>query len=1388
MSNFSNFAKEIIPVNLEDEMKQSYLDYAMSVIIGRALPDVRDGLKPVHRRVLFAMHGENNDWNKAHKKSARIVGSVIGRYHPHGDTAVYDTMVRMAQPFSMRHMLIDGQGNFGCFTGDTKIKLLDGTEKSFAELAELPNDEIFHVYSTDKNGKIVVGEGRYSRVTRKNAELVELTLDSGEKIRCTPDHRFLLRDGTYKEAQFLTINDSLMAGRFDTVPVKEGLNDYLRIYQPATQQYEFVHCLADEFNESKGLTSPRTGAFVRHHKNFNRFDNRPENIERMDFLAHLHLHAEHITELWQDEGFRQKQREGVKNYYAQHPEIIEERRARFVEQNQNEAFKKENGLRVAKTNKQRFAENPALSEEISVRMKTLWQDADYREKMRLALKDVEKRPLSPEEKARVAQIISEKSRAMWQDDDKRAEISNAIAQSLSSPEVRQKISENSKRLWQNPEYRAKYGDDHFSNMAKTFWAKPESRSFHREKMMKQRENEAFLSANREALKKSNAQRLQENPEMMQELNTKAVISLQANWKKTDYKTHVIKQKIARYGSQLVSEFGVDQVTPELYEANRNANWIPRLTTALNYFQDFSELKHAAQNYNHRVVDIRLLEETADVYDITVDEYHNFLLADGVFVHNSVDGDSPAAMRYTEVRMAKISHELLADIDKETVDFSPNYDESEFEPVVLPTRIPTLLINGSSGIAVGMATNIPPHNLSEVISACLALIDEPNSTVSDLMEHIKGPDFPTAAFINGAAGIRHAYETGRGKIYLRARCEIENIGDSSRQAIIVTELPYQVNKARLLEKIAELVKEGKLEGISGLRDESDKDGMRMVIELKRGEVGEVVLNNLYKQTQFQTVFGMNMVAILDGRPYCLNLLEILGAFINHRREIVTRRTVYLLRKARERAHILEGLAIALANINEMIELIKAAKTPAEAKEQLLEKRWRCDDLRVLLKLYEPHMNDSFSSDSFRPDNLPAEYGLTDGVYRLSEAQAQAILELRLHRLTGLEQDKIVGEYTQLLEQIAFYLHILGDDVRLMEVIREELVAIKEQYSEPRRTEIIENRDDLTDEDLITEEDMVVTVSHEGYVKAQPLSDYQAQHRGGRGKSATQTKEEDFVDQLVIASTHDTILCFSSRGKVYAMKVYQLPVGSRASRGKPFVNLLPLEESEKINAFLPTRDYDEDKFIFMATSAGTVKKTPLPEFSNIRTSGKIAIDLREDDTLIGVAITDGEQNIMMFSSDGKAIRFNEGDVRSMGRTATGVRGFKLNDGEKVISLIVASEGDVLTVTENGYGKRTEVEKFRHQGRGGSGTIAMQTSERNGQVVGALLVNDTDELMIITDGGTLVRTRVAEISVVGRNAQGVRVIRLDEGEKVVGVDRIAGLENENDDEVEDVVSTQD
>jgi DNA gyrase subunit A len=749
----------------------------------------------------------------------------------------------------------------------------------------------------------------------------------------------------------------------------------------------------------------------------------------------------------------------------------------------------------------------------------------------------------------------------------------------------------------------------------------------------------------------------------------------------------------------------------------------------------------------------------------------YLLIDGQGNFGSVDGDPPAADRYTEVRLAKIAHEMLADLDKETVNFIPNYDDSESEPQVLPTKVPTLLINGSSGIAVGMATNIPPHNLTEVINACLAMIENDDISVQELMTHIPGPDFPTAGFINGASGIYAAYTTGRGKIYLRARCHFEDIGDGNRQAIVTTELPYQVNKATLQMKIAELIKEGKIEGISAIRDESDKDGMRLVIELRRGEVAEVVLNNLYKQTQFEVVFGMNMVALLDGRPYCMNLKEILHAFVDHRREIVTRRTIYNLRKARERAHELEGLAVALANIDEMIELIKTSPNRSEAKDALLAKNWQGGLVKALLERAD--------AERSRPEDLSPEFGLVGDLYRLTEVQAQAILDLRLHRLTGLEQDKIINEYKELLEQIDEYLHILSSYERLMEIIREELIAIRDEYGDKRRTEIIQSQLDLTDGDLITEEDMVVTMSHEGYVKSQPLTDYKAQRRGGRGKSATTTKEEDFVDKLIVANTHDTILCFSSLGKVYWLKVYQLPVASRAARGKPFVNLLSLDEGEKINAILPVKEFSENKYIFMATSSGTVKKTPLNEFERQRANGKIAIDLREDDTLVGVAITDGLQNVLLFASSGKANCFNEADVRSMGRTATGVRGMRLQDGQKIISLIIGAEGNVLTVTENGFGKRTRLDEFTLHKRGGQGMIAMQTSARNGALVGAVLVNDHDEIMLITNGGILVRTPVDGISLVGRNTQGVRVIRLDEGENLIGVDRIEGLGNEDMDD---------
>ena len=765
-----------------------------------------------------------------------------------------------------------------------------------------------------------------------------------------------------------------------------------------------------------------------------------------------------------------------------------------------------------------------------------------------------------------------------------------------------------------------------------------------------------------------------------------------------------------------------------------------------------------------------------VYDTIVRMAQDFSLryplVDGQGNFGSVDGDNAAAMRYTEIRMARIAHELLADLDKETVDFGPNYDGSEKEPLVLPSRFPNLLVNGSSGIAVGMATNIPPHNLCEVVDACLALLKNPEMDIEQLIELVPAPDFPTAGYIYGTAGIREGYRTGRGRVVMRARTHFEDMEKGNRQAIIVDELPYQVNKANLLTKIGELVREKRIEGISEIRDESDKSGMRAVIELKRGEMPEVILNQLYKETQLQDSFSMNMVALLGGRPQLLNLKQFIDAFLRHRREVVTRRTVFELRKARDRGHILEGLAVALSNVDEIIALIKAAATPAIAKQELMAHSWRSSLVEDML---------SRVSDAARPENLLPEFGLVgqgrQRAYKLSDVQAQAILELRLQRLTGLEQDKIVGEYREVMEKITDLLDILAKPARITQIIGDELVAVKSQYGDKRRSEIITHTQDMSMEDLIAPEDVVVTLSHGGYMKAQPLDEYRAQKRGGRGKQAAPTKEDDFVDNLFIANTHDYILCFSSRGRVYWIKVYDVPQGGRTSRGKPIVNLLPLEEGEKINAILPVKEFAEDQFVFFATADGTVKKTPLSDYANPRKAGIIAINLDEGDYLIGVALTDGKHDVMLFSDGGKAVRFDENDVRSTGRASRGVRGMKLAAKQHVIALLVAGDEKqaVLTATANGYGKRTPIAEYTRHGRGTQGMIAIQTSARNGKVVAATLVNQEDEIMLIGTNGVLIRTRVKEIREMGRTTQGVTLINLGGGDKLAGLSRIAEPEEE-------------
>ncbi len=757
----------------------------------------------------------------------------------------------------------------------------------------------------------------------------------------------------------------------------------------------------------------------------------------------------------------------------------------------------------------------------------------------------------------------------------------------------------------------------------------------------------------------------------------------------------------------------------------------------------------------------------------------YMLVDGQGNFGSVDGDNAAAMRYTEIRMAKIAHELLADLDKETVDFGPNYDGSEHEPLVFPARFPNLLVNGSSGIAVGMATNIPPHNMTEVIDACLALLKNPEMDIEELIEYVPAPDFPTAGFIYGLAGVREGYRTGRGRVIMRARCHFEDIGKGERQAIIIDELPYQVNKANLLMKIGEMVREKRLEGISEIRDESDKSGMRAVIELKRGENADVLLNKLYKDTQMQDSFGINMVAIVDGQPRLLNLKQVMDAFLRHRREVVTRRTIFELRKARERGHVLEGLAVALSNVDEIIALIKAAPAPSDAKRELMAKSWRSELVEDML---------SRVSDASRPDGLAPQFGLivagNERFYHLSDAQAQAILELRLQRLTGMEQDKIIGEYREVMDKIADLLDILAKPERVTAIIGDELAAVKTQFGDKRRSEIVTHTHDMSMEDLIPPEDVVVTLSHGGYMKAQKMDEYRAQKRGGRGRQATKNKEDDFIDNLFVANTHNFILCFSNKGRVYWMKVYDVPQGSPTARGKPIVNLLPLEDGEKINAILPVTEFVEDKFVFFATANGTVKKTTLTDFSRPMKRGIISINLDEDDYLIGVAITDGKHDVMLFSNAGKAVRFDEGDVRETGRASRGVRGMKLQENQQVISLLVAEneQQSVLTATENGYGKRSPVAEYTRHGRGTQGMIAIQTSERNGRVVAATLVNPEDEIMLIGTNGVLIRTRVNEIREMGRTAQGVTLMNLEKGEKLAGLSRIAESGEEEGQEEQD------
>lgn len=1184
--------EKIIQVYIEDEVKDSYLNYAMSVIVGRALPDVRDGLKPVHRRILYAMRELNLEHSKPYKKCARIVGETMGKYHPHGDVAIYDTLVRMAQDFSLRYPLIDGQGNFGCFTKDTKIKLVDGRDISFGELIEEEkNGKKNYTYTINHSGLISIAKIKNPRLTISNAEILKVVLDNGAEIRCTPNHRFMLRDGSYKEAKDLTTGESLMPLYQKLSEKTDRLNrdGYHLIYQNAKNEWIPVHHLVDNYNLTRKKYSKSDGR-VRHHIDFNKLNNQPDNIKRMHWKEHWRVHYQNATLLHQNQEYRDKIAKGREKFWDN------------------------------AENKEKY------SERLSARNAQNWQDPLYRKKMRQFLSDTNKEYIRNHPEKRI--------------------------------EFSERASKTLKRLWQDPYYRKLFNE----KIVKA----------NKSRITNNTGKVKFIKICHEAL--SNYQRLNEE--------------LYENTRKTVYP----------YGS--------------------STSWN---TGFVKYYNKQEDLLHKELNYNHKVLRVEILNQREDVYDLTIDDTHNFALASGVFVHNSVDGDAAAAMRYTEARLAAVSDEMLGDIEKETVNYGPNFDSSLKEPLLLPASLPNLLVNGSSGIAVGMATNIPPHNLKEVCDAIIYLLDNPEAEVKDLMRYIKGPDFPTGGLICGKAGIKDAYTTGRGKLVMRSKATVEH-QKNGKDLIIFTEIPYQVQKSSLIEAIAALVDDKKIEGISDIRDESDKEGMRIVVELKRDIESQIVLNQLFKHTQLEGTFGVIMLALVDNRPKVLNLRQVLDCYIEHRRVVIRRRTQFELDKALKRAHILEGLKIALKFIDKIIKVIKTSKSVEAAKVNLMKE------------------------------------------FELSELQSQAILEMQLQRLTALERDKLDAEYAELLKKIEICRAILASQKKIEAIIKEELEELKKKYGDDRRTDIVGEAEELEVEDLIAEEDVVVTISHGGYIKRLPVSSYRKQKRGGTGSTGAELKDEDFSEHLFVASTKDYVLIFTDKGQVHWLKVYEIPQASRISKGKAIINLVQMEQSAKVSSTIPVKEFSADKYLVMVTKLGQIKKTKLDAYSNPRKGGIIGITLDKDDVLIGVEMTDGKQELLIGTKQGKAIRFSEEKVREMGRGAHGVRAISLAKKDEVIDMVVPQKkSTILTVTELGFAKRTTIDEYRLTSRGGKGVINIKVTDKNGQAVNLKTVNDRDELMVITQNGIFLRCAIKDIRETGRSSQGVRLIKLQDKDRV-------------------------
>ncbi len=1346
-NNENNKIGHVKPREINKEMQESYIDYAMSVIVSRALPDVRDGLKPVHRRILFAMGEDGLYYNSKFRKSANVVGSVLGRYHPHGDSAVYDSMVRMAQDFSLRYPLVQGQGNFGCFTGDTKIKLCDGRSLSFSDLIKEQKGGKRHwgFAFNHKKERIEIAEIKKPRITRRKEKLVEVTIDNGEKIRCTLDHRFMLRNGNYKQAEKLQTGDSLMPLYTERYKSENNLNlkGYQTVSQPVIGGWDFTHRLSDEWNLENKVYKRDAGR-IRHHKDFNKLNNNPDNILRIRWKDHWQIHKEIASARHSnDPEYVKKIAQGRKEFWAkkENREIYSQRRSEMNKKMwQSPKYRK-----LWSEAKKEMWRDPEYKEfmrkESSKNLRRLWQTKNFQELMsRLKSEELKERWKDKCFRETMMENTRQMSIKLWSNPSHRKHISMLMKERFKDPVLRKALSERSKALWKDPEYRGKYSEDHFKKMREKLWVQPGIREFHREKLAKQREDVKFREKNRLAVMASNKSRIEKNPNMMKEMAEMAKISLKKKWQSPSYRERVIKNKILGYACSLRGQH--TEVTPEIYEEERINNGVPKLENALNYFSNFSEIIQESQNYNHKVVTVKVLRKREDVYDITVDSWHNFALAAGVFVHNSIDGDPASAMRYSEARLSKIGQVMLTDINKDTVNFVDNYDTTRKEPVVLPSPVPQLLLNGSLGIAVGMATNIPPHNLSEVCDAAIYLIDHPHATTEDLFEFIKGPDFPTAGIIFNQKEIISAYSQGKGPILVQGKAEIIERKEES-WSIIITEIPYQVNKATLVGQIAKLIQEKKVKGVKDARDESGKEGIRIVLDLKKGAFPQKILNRLYKSTDLQKKFHLNMLALVDGiQPKILSLPEVLNYYLKHRQEVVLRRSKYELFKAKQREHILEGLAKCLAKIDQVIETIKKSKNREEAKINLKKR------------------------------------------FKLSDAQAEAILETKLSALARLERAKIENELKEIREKIKHLVALIKSPKKIKALVIKELKEMKDSFGDARRTKVyLKQAEDISEEDLIPEEETLITLTQNGYIKRINPSAYKTQKRGGKGITGIKTRDEDFVEHFVLANTLDKLLFFTDSGKVFALPAYDIPQATRISKGRALANFLEITPEDKVLAVLPLGKKDKQlkiDYLVMATKNGIIKKTILEDYKNIRNSGLIAIRLKKGDLLRSVKKTSGASEIVLVTQKGQSIRFKEKQIRPMQRNAAGNKGIRLKKDDELIGMEVIEKKQIkdylLIITELGYGKRTKLIKYRSQSRGGTGIKTCKLTKRTGELVKAKVLKGDEELIIISKKGQVIRTTAKSVSVSSRSTQGVRIMKLSEQDEVTSLISLENISLEN------------